>query len=134
MTTPAPERPVDVYRKYLRVHCVERSPLSDAIAEAFAELHPVVLPLIEATVLKVEPGDIIVLTAAHPLTEEQADLIGDAMRDRFPTNKIALLENLQLAVVRPSRVDKSMPSPADQARPTNRGRDTGRPTTPTTEG
>jgi hypothetical protein len=102
VTTPAPERPVDVYRKYLRVHGVERSPLSDAIAEAFAELHPIVLPLVDATVLKIEPGDILVFTVDHPLSDAEHDFMMELIESQFPGHQCVVLEGAQLAVVRPA--------------------------------
>jgi hypothetical protein len=103
---PPPARPVDVLRKHLRVnglgHAADQ-PLVDAIAGAFAELHPEVLLLREMTALRLEPGDVLVLTTEGTITDEQADDLGTRMRAAFPDNKIALVEGMKLAVVRSAR-------------------------------
>jgi hypothetical protein len=54
-------------------------------------------------VLDLRPGDILVLTAEQNLSDEEADHLGARMQERFPDNKITLIEGgLKLAVVRPA--------------------------------
>jgi hypothetical protein len=102
---PPPVRPVDVLRKHLRVnglgHAADQ-PLVDAIAGAFAELHPEVALLKEMAVLRLEPGDVLVLTTEGTVTDAEADKLYVRMQAAFPGHKVALLEGLKLAVARPT--------------------------------
>lgn len=105
-----PVRPVDVLRKHLRVnglgHAADQ-PLVDAIAGAFAELHPEVTLLKEMAVLRLEPGDVLVLTTEDRITDADADALYARMCETFPGHKVALLEGLQLAVARPTTKETS---------------------------
>lgn len=107
-TTAPPPRPVDVLRKHLRVnglgHAADQS-LVEAIAGAFAELHPEVALLKEMSVLRLEPGDILVLTTEGTVTDAEADNLYGRMQVAFPGHKVALLEGLKLAVARPTTTE-----------------------------
>lgn len=103
--------PHDVIRKHLRINGITDPAwnnniggrIGDAIAGAFAELHPEVTLLADATVLRLEPGDTIVLTAKYPVSEKEADDLARLMMDRFPDHRAVLLDNgLQFAVARPT--------------------------------
>jgi hypothetical protein len=104
VTAPHPDRPADVLRKHLRVNGLSHAadqPLVDAIAGAFAELHPEVALLHEMAVLDLRPGDILVFTTDRSLSDEEHDFMLGLIKSEFPDHRCVVLERAQLAVVRP---------------------------------
>jgi hypothetical protein len=95
----------DVARKHCRINGIQDSAdgrLVEAITGAFAELHPEVALLTEATVLRLEPGDILVFTVDHSLSNEEHDFMLGLIKPQFPDHQCVILERAQLAVVRPT--------------------------------
>jgi hypothetical protein len=58
-------------------------------------------PLVEAKILRLEPGDIIALRVADELSPDQAKLLQEAGKAAFPGHDVAVLSGgIDLVVVR----------------------------------
>jgi hypothetical protein len=57
--------------------------------------------LAPVAVLRIQPGDVLVLTSAQPLTDMAAADIGQRMKELFPDNDVLLLDGgLSLHITR----------------------------------
>jgi len=67
--------------------------------QTVAAAAPVELP--EVRILRLQPGDTLLLTAEHQVTEAELDAIGKNLAERFPGHPVVLLDNgLSLDILR----------------------------------
>lgn len=59
------------------------------------------LDLEHVRVMRVKPGDVVVLTADAALSPEAVEHATDLLKERFPDNECIVVSGAELSVVRP---------------------------------
>lgn len=75
------------------------------VATMRQQLEQSATPTLEAARLEVtdfHPGDVLVLTAEHPLSEDEVHQIGDELRQHFPSGEALVIDGgMHISVIRP---------------------------------